>query len=52
MKYFQSLSKEEFNEELNNFITKTKSFTEITDLTSVNGKSGYYIMVLDDYAQA
>jgi hypothetical protein len=52
MKYFGSLSKEEFNEELKNFVSKNVNFKEITDLASVNGKSGYYIMVLDAYAQA
>ena len=52
MKHFRSLSKEEFNEELKNFVSKNIKFKEITDLSSVNGKPGYYIMVLDEYAQA
>lgn len=52
MKYFRSLSKEKFNEELMNFVGENINFEEITDLTSVNGTSGYYIMVLDEYAQA
>ena len=52
MKYFRSLLKEEFNNELNNFVSNDKNFEEITDLTSVNLESGYYIMVLDEYAQA
>lgn len=50
IKYFRSLSKEEFNEELMNFIIKN-NFKEITDLATVNGKSGYYLMVLDEYSQ-
>ncbi len=52
MNYFHSLSHEDFNEELENFIRENMNFKEITDLTSVDGKSGYYIMVLDEYAQA
>ncbi|SIR56359.1 hypothetical protein [Priestia flexa] len=52
MKYFSSLSKEEFNEELKRFVNKNANFRETTDLTSINGKSGYYIMVLDEYSQA
>lgn len=52
MKYFHSLSKEKFNKELMNFVDENINFKEITDLTSVNGMSGYYIMVLDEYAQA
>lgn len=51
MKYFNSLSKDEFNIELENFIGKTKVFKEITDLNTVNDVSGYYIMVLDEYNQ-
>lgn len=52
MKYFRSLSKEEFKEELRGFVGKNINFKEISDLTSVNGTSGYYIMVLDECAQA
>jgi len=52
MQYFHSLSNEDFNEELKNFVSKNINFKEITDLTSVDGESGYYIMVLDEYAQA
>lgn len=52
MNYFHSLSHKDFNEELENFIRENMNFKEITDLTSVDGKSGYYIMVLDEYAQA
>ncbi|MEW4220728.1 hypothetical protein [Rossellomorea marisflavi] len=52
MKYFRSLSKEKFNKELKRFVGKNIIFKEITDLTSLKGKSGYYIMVLDEYAQA
>jgi hypothetical protein len=51
MKYFRSLSIEDFNEEIKNFVSKNINFKEIADLASVGGKSGYYIMVLDEYAQ-
>lgn len=52
IEYFRLLSKEEFNKELLQFVSKTKSFKEITDLAPLNKVSGYYIMVLDEYAQA
>lgn len=51
MQYFRSLSHEDFNEALKNVVSKIGSFEEITDINSVNGKSGYYMMVLDEYAQ-
>lgn len=51
MRYFQSLSKEEFNLKLNNFLNENKQFKEITNLNSVDKKSGYYMMVLDEYFQ-
>ncbi|MCK1999890.1 hypothetical protein MZM54_00650 [[Brevibacterium] frigoritolerans] len=52
MEYFCSLPKPEFNKELMRFVDTTKLFKEITDLAPLNKVSGYYIMVLDDYAQA
>ncbi|MFJ8265813.1 hypothetical protein [Peribacillus asahii] len=52
IEYFNLLSKPEFNKELMTFISKTKLFKEITDLVSLSEVSGYYIMVLDEYAQA
>ncbi|WP_054956490.1 hypothetical protein [Paenibacillus dakarensis] len=50
MKYFESLSRGEFKEELNKLV-EADNFTEIIDLSSVNGVPGYYIMVLDHYCQ-
>ncbi|OMD76838.1 GIY-YIG nuclease family protein [Paenibacillus odorifer] len=50
MKYFESLSRDNFNEELDKLV-ETNNFARIVDLNSVNGVSGYYIMVLDDYCQ-
>ena len=52
MNFFRALSKKEFNKELMGFIDKDKWFTECTDLSSLHKVSGYYIMVLDEYAQA
>ncbi|MCM3317171.1 hypothetical protein M3603_10980 [Rummeliibacillus stabekisii] len=52
MDYFRILNKEEFNIELKSFLSNNKSFVKITDLASLDGKSGYYIMVLDEYALA
>ncbi|MFA1710256.1 hypothetical protein ACDX66_00915 [Peribacillus frigoritolerans] len=52
IEYFRLLSKKEFNNELIQFVSETKSFKEITDLAPLNKVSGYYIMVLDEYAQA
>ncbi|WP_394548790.1 GIY-YIG nuclease family protein [Priestia aryabhattai] len=51
MNYFDSLSKEDFNEELVKFINETKVFEEITDLAPLHEVPGYYVMVLDEYAQ-
>lgn len=51
MNFFQSLSKDKFNLELDGFLNINKEFKEINNLYSVNEKSGYYIMVLDEYSQ-
>ncbi|KQU22361.1 hypothetical protein ASG61_22930 [Bacillus sp. Leaf75] len=51
MDYFRLLSKEEFNKELMKFVDETKVFEEITDLAPLQEVPGYYIMVLDEYAQ-
>lgn len=50
MKYFKSLSREKFNEELDKFVALNK-FYEIKDLNSVAGIYGHYVMVLDEYCQ-
>lgn len=52
MRYFDLLSKEEFNKELTKFVSENKLFKQITDLEPLNGVTGYYLMVLDEYAQA
>lgn len=51
MRYFDLLSKEEFNKELTKFVSETKLFKEITDLEPLSRVPGYYLMVLDEYAQ-
>ncbi|MED4235799.1 GIY-YIG nuclease family protein [Priestia megaterium] len=51
MDYFRLLPKEEFNKELMKFVDETKVFKEITDLAPLHEVPGYYIMVLDEYAQ-
>ncbi|WP_172249982.1 hypothetical protein [Saccharibacillus deserti] len=50
MNYFQSLSKDEFNKELNKLVEKN-DFVQIEDMNSLSNVSGYYIMVLDAYCQ-
>ncbi|PEV23415.1 hypothetical protein CN419_27830 [Bacillus cereus] len=52
IKYFDLLSKQEFNKELMNFVSNTKLFKEINDLIPFSETPGYYIMVLDEYTQA
>ncbi|OME71503.1 hypothetical protein BSK65_10710 [Paenibacillus odorifer] len=51
MKYYKTLSWDEFNAELQRLVD-SYAFVEITDLNSVDGVKGFYIMVLDDYCQA
>lgn len=51
MNFFSKLNKDEFNVELNNFISEYPQFKEVKDLSKYDGKSGYYLMVLDEYKQ-
>ncbi len=51
MQYFSSLNKKEFDEEIDKFLKNNKEFEEIFDLNNAMFKSGYYIMVLDEYKQ-
>lgn len=50
MKYFASLSKDDFNQELNKFLSLNPKFVEITNLNDIT-TAGYYMLVLDDYCQ-
>lgn len=51
IEYFSLLSHDEFNEEINKFLESNKCFVEVFDLNLYDNKSGYYIMVLDEYCQ-
>ena len=51
MKYFRSLDRDDFNRSLSRF-AKTHRFHEITDMSECKGRSGYYILVFDDFCQA
>lgn len=50
LKYFSKLDSTEFNQSIIEFCQKT-GFVEITDLSLYNEKSGYYLMVMDEYCQ-
>ena len=52
MEYFSMLSKEEFKSSIDAFLRKNPQFVPVTDLNLYKGKSGYYLMVLDEYCQA
>lgn len=51
MEYLSLLDYDEFNKELDKFIDNNRDFAEVSDLDLYDGKSGYYIMVLDEYCQ-
>lgn len=51
MEYFSLLNHVKFEKEIANFLRNNKDFKEVTDLGLLNGESGYYLMVLDDYCQ-
>ncbi len=51
MKYFASLNKEEFDKEVNEFLSVYKEFEEIQDLNKCAGVEGYYLLILDEYKQ-
>lgn len=48
MKYFNSLNKEEFNNELNKLV-KNNNFKEIYDLSKLVETTGIYMMIFDEY---
>src|SRR5690606_10535142 len=51
MKYFSLLDHNEFCMVIGNFLEQNEYFTEVYDLNLFDGKSGYYMMVLDEYSQ-
>jgi hypothetical protein len=50
MRYFKTLSRDKFNEELDKFIA-LNNFRQIKDLNYVESVAGHYVMVLDEYCQ-
>lgn len=51
MKYFKSLDKTRFNNEIERFKETYREFVEVTDLNDYKDSPGIYIMVLDEYKQ-
>lgn len=51
MQFFSSLSHEEFEREIIDFVKKNKNFKQVQDLNEYQGTSGYYLMILDKYCQ-
>ncbi|MCC3359414.1 GIY-YIG nuclease family protein [Bacillus sp. REN16] len=51
MEYFSLLNHDEFCEEIEGFLNLNKKYTKVFDLNLYEGKSGYYMMVLDEYSQ-
>ncbi len=49
--FFNSLSNEQFEKELEDFLDHYPEFKEIKDLNLVNKKEGYYLLVLRKYKQ-
>lgn len=51
MEYFSLLNHDVFNKELDKFLKTNQQFVEVFDLNLYDVKSGYYIMILDEYCQ-
>jgi len=51
MEYFSNLDHKEFCKEIEKFLQENSQFTEVFDLNLYDRKSGYYLMVLDEYCQ-
>ncbi len=51
MYYFKKIDNKEFNEKINNLLKKYPDYVEVKNLNDFRGKSGIYIMVLDEYKQ-
>lgn len=51
MAFFDNLSKDDFETELNNLIKKHRKIKQIFDLNDCSDMTGIYIMVLDKYKQ-
>lgn len=51
MEYFSHLNHKKFFEEIQRFLKKNKQFNHVCDLNLYENKSGYYLMILDEYCQ-
>lgn len=51
MAFYESLDRNKFNEEIDNFLSTHSKFVEVTDLKYYKNATGIYIMVLDEYKQ-
>lgn len=51
MTFFALLDHDVFEMEIQEFLKKHNEFREVSDLNQYNEKSGYYMMVLDEYCQ-
>ncbi|MCB2354459.1 hypothetical protein [Clostridium estertheticum] len=51
MDYFRRLYKAEFISSLNKFLKENKKFTEVFNLNEYTIKSGYYMLILDEFCQ-
>jgi len=51
IEYFKFLDKNDFEIEVNKFLKNNREFKEIKNLNDAYKKSGYYVMILDEYCQ-
>lgn len=51
IEHFSLLNHSEFCKEIEGFLEQNRQFTKVSDLNLYDGKSGYYMMVLDEYSQ-
>lgn len=51
MEFFSLLDHDEFNKEINGFLNHYPMFNQIKDLNELNEKTGYYILIQDEYCQ-
>lgn len=51
MAFFETIDRIAFQNEVQRFLKEFPQFVEVIDLNDLENKTGYYIMVLDDYCQ-
>lgn len=51
MEFFSLLNHDEFNKEIDSFLEYYPMFNQVEDLNEWNGKTGYYVLILDEYCQ-